>query len=187
MRLRALLLSCSFAASAETAAGLQWKAPSGWVSQAARPMRAATYSVPAAAGDEEKPECAVYFFGAGQGGSVEANLARWQNQFLTADGKPAKPTIRKRTIRGLPVTTIESAGRYTGAAGPAKEGKIVKSGYRLLGAIVEGPGGAVFIKFAASAATIEANAAKFEELLSSFEREANMAGLLPQSLVGAAL
>ncbi|MBI5087082.1 MAG: hypothetical protein HZB13_21100 [Acidobacteria bacterium] len=187
MRLWALFFSCAFAASAESAAGLQWKAPSGWISQASRPMRAATYTVPAAAGDEDKPECVVYFFGRGQGGSIEANLTRWQNQFLGPDGKPTSPTIHKRTIRGLSVTTIESAGLYTGAAGPANEGKIVKHGYRLLGAIIEGPGGNLFIKFAASAATIQANAARFEELLSSFEREANMARVFPQSTIGATL
>ena len=37
-------------------------------------MRAATYMVDGA-------ECVVYFFGAGQGGSIEANVERWKGQF----------------------------------------------------------------------------------------------------------
>jgi len=40
-------------------------------------MRAATYTIVPAAGDTASAECVVYFFGAGQGGSVEANLDRW--------------------------------------------------------------------------------------------------------------
>jgi len=43
----------------------------------------------------------VYFFGAGQGGSVEANLDRWKGQMLTPGGKPADAKIAKRTIHGL--------------------------------------------------------------------------------------
>ncbi len=32
----------------DQAAGIQWRAPEGWQRQAARPMRAATYTIPAA-------------------------------------------------------------------------------------------------------------------------------------------
>ena len=44
-------------------------------------MRAATYDIPAAPGDKDNAECAVYFFGEGQGGSIDAKLERWKNQF----------------------------------------------------------------------------------------------------------
>jgi hypothetical protein len=50
-------------------------------------MRAASYTVAAAPGDAAPSECVVYFFGAGQGGSIEANFERWKSQFTTA-GKP---------------------------------------------------------------------------------------------------
>ncbi len=63
-------------AQAESAGGLSWTAPPTWKSQGARPMRAATYVVPPSGGDKEPGECAVYFFGAGQGGSVQANVRR---------------------------------------------------------------------------------------------------------------
>jgi len=150
---------------AQSIAGLKWTSPDGWTNQGSRPMRAATYSIP---GDGE---CVVYFFGATQGGTVEANLERWKGQMQTADGKPADAKIAKRTIHGLPVTTIESSGTYTGAAGPTATEKIIKPGYQLLGAIVEGPGGNIFIKFAGPVKTVEANRAKFEGLLASFDKQ----------------
>jgi len=65
---------------AESVAGLKWTAPSGWKPETPRPMRAATYTVPATAPDSASAECVVYFFGSGQGGSVQANLDRWKGQ-----------------------------------------------------------------------------------------------------------
>jgi hypothetical protein len=126
-------------------------------------MRAATYTV-------DDAECVVYFFGAGQGGTVQANLDRWKNQFQQAGGQPAATQIKKRAIHGLPVTTIETSGDYSGMGGPLAEKPTTKSGYRLLGAIVEGPLGNVFLKFVGPAKTIAANEKNFEILLSSFEK-----------------
>jgi hypothetical protein len=73
-------------------------------------MRAATYIVPPAAGDPGGAECVAYYFGPGQGGSVEANVARWKGQFLGADGKVAAAKTGEKSVHGLKVTTIESAG-----------------------------------------------------------------------------
>jgi hypothetical protein len=145
-----LLLAALAFLNAQSAAGLKWTVPAGWKTEAAaRPMRAATYAIDGA-------ECGVYFFGQGQGGSVEANLERWKNQFGSVIAKTAK-----RTIHGLPVTTIDASGNYTGM------GESPKPAYRLLGAIVEGPGGNVFFKFTGPEKIIAANQAKFEQLLNS--------------------
>jgi hypothetical protein len=113
----------------------------------------------------------VYFFGTGQGGSVQANLDRWKGQMLAPDGKPAEAKIGKRTIHGMPVTTIDASGDYTGMGGPMAASKSVQYSYRLLGAIVEGPDGNVFIKFTGPAKTIAASQAEFEQFLNSFEKE----------------
>lgn len=132
-------------------------------------MRAATYPVPAAPGDHDSAECAVYFFGVGQGGSVQANIDRWEGQFKIA-GKAAPAKVTKITIHGLPVTTIDVSGEYSGMAGPTATAPVLVSGYRLLGAIIESPGGNVFIKFTGPAKTIAANQPKFQQLLDSFEK-----------------
>ena len=151
-------------AYAESVAGLQWTMPAGWKAEGSRPMRAATYSVPPAAGDKDSGECVVYFFGQGQGGGVDANLERWKGQFRGPDGKPPAAKTAKRTVNGLAVTTIETAGDYAGMGGASK------SGYRMLGAIVENPGGNIFLKFTGPAKTVTANQAKFEQLLTSFNK-----------------
>ncbi|HEY1271917.1 MAG TPA: hypothetical protein VGF08_08025 [Terriglobales bacterium] len=156
---------------AESVAGLKWTAPAKWKTEGPRPMRAATYTVAPAAGDTASAECAVYFFGTGQGGSVEANLERWKGQMAGPGGKPADAKITKRTVHGLAVTTIDASGDYTGMGGPMAASKSVQSNYRLLGAIVEGPGGNVFIKFTGPSKTIAERQSEFEQLLGSFDKE----------------
>jgi hypothetical protein len=163
-----LLLVASF--FAESVAGLKWTAPTGWKTEAARPMRAATYTIPPTVGDTAGAECVVYFFGPGQGGTVEANLDRWKGQMLAPGGRPTDAKVAKRTIHGLAVTTIDASGDYSGMGGPMAASKSVLNNYRLLGAIVEGPGGNVFIKFTGPAKTIAAREAEFEQLLNSFDK-----------------
>jgi hypothetical protein len=82
-------LFCSGALLAESIAGLRWTPPAGWKSSGATSMRVATYPVAPAPGDSSGGECAVYFFGVGQGGSVQANIDRWEAQFKDPGGKPA--------------------------------------------------------------------------------------------------
>jgi hypothetical protein len=159
----------SVAVLADSAAGLRWTAPGGWKKEAAQPLRIATYTIPPVAGDTASAECGVYFFGAGQGGSVQANLDRWKSQFRAPGGKPAAARSAIRVVRGIRITTIDTSGEYSGLGGPLAGAPRVVSGYRLLGAVVEGPGGSVFIKFTGPAGTIAANQQKFEQLLASFQ------------------
>ena len=106
---------------AESAAGLKWTRPAGWQSQDSAPFRVVTYTVPGAS-RAGSAECIVYFFGAGQGGSVEANLDRWKGQF-SQNGKPAEAKIAKRTVHGVPLTTIDLTGLYTATGGQVREGQ----------------------------------------------------------------
>ena len=46
------ILLASVSLLAESAAGIRWTAPAAWKSEAPRPMRAATYSITPAAGDQ---------------------------------------------------------------------------------------------------------------------------------------
>lgn len=154
---------------AESAAGVRWTAPASWKAEAARPMRAATYSMAPVAGDEGIAECVVNYFGPGQGGGVEANIERWRGQVLGPDGKPATAKIDKRTVRGVPITVIDASGTYTGMGGPMMAGSKPVPGYRLIGAIVEGPGGSVFFKLTGPAKTIAAQQKNFEQLLASIQ------------------
>ena len=156
--------------AAESVAGVQWSAPANWKNQGAAQMRAATYAVPLAPGDHGAAECVVYFFGKGQGGPVDANIERWKGQFQTSTGKPAEARVGQRIVHGMLVTTIDVSGRYSGMGGPLAQATVV-SGYRLLGAILENPGGNIFLKFTGPIHTVAANQAAFETFLDSFHRQ----------------
>jgi len=157
-----MIFSCAAALLAESVAGVHWSAPPGWKAGEQKPMRAATYTV-------DDAECVVYFFGQGQGGGVQANIDRWKGQF-SQNGQPAEAKTAKRTIHGLPVTTVDISGNYAGM-GPMGGASAPKAGYRMLGAIVENPGGNLFLKFTGPVRTIAANEAKFNQLLNSFDKD----------------
>lgn len=103
------------AMAAQSAGGLRWTVPAGWKTEVAQPMRAATYSVAAAPGDKAGGECIVSFFGAGQGGSVDANIERWRNQIqVRTDSRqkqisPNKPSVVFRSRRS---TAQANIGRW---------------------------------------------------------------------------
>ena len=162
-------LAAALASAADSGAGMRWTPPASWKAEAQRPMRLATYTAPLASGDSGAAECGVYYFGQGQGGSVDANLDRWIGQFTQPDGKPSKSAakIDKRSLHGLKLTSVDVSGSYTGMGGPAMQPGKPQPGYRLLGAIVEGPQGSVFFKFTGSAKTVALNRAAFEKMLDS--------------------
>lgn len=171
-----LILSLVFALSApallaESAGGVSWTAPDGWTSQPKR-MRAANYVVPAAGGDSEGGECGIYFFGAGQGGSVEANVRRWIGQFRAPDGGPADALAKRasETIKGIPVTIIDLTGTYLFKPFPMAQNVTPKPGYRMLAAIAEAPQGPVFFKLTAPEATTTAAEATFRKMLASLKK-----------------
>ena len=160
-----LLLGLALALSllhAETAGGLKWTAPATWKAQPERPMRIATYSVPKAAGDAEDGECAVFYFGAGQGGGVQANIERWYGQFESA-AKPPAP--REAKAGKYKVTYVEHAGSYKSGGPMMGTAATKKAGFQLLGAIVEGPQGSVFFKLTGPAKTVSASKTSFEKML----------------------
>jgi hypothetical protein len=134
-------------------------------------MRAATYSIPLAAGDQGTAECVVNYFGPGQGGSVDANVERWTGQMLGPDGKKAVAKVTSRVVRGVKITVVDASGTYTGMGGPMAPGSKPVTGYRLLGAIAEGRSGNVFFKLTGPVKTIAAQQAGFDQLLSSIQPE----------------
>lgn len=148
------------------AGGIQWKVPARWTTGAGSSMRVATYAVAGAKG-AEAGECAVFFFGPGQGGGVDDNVARWAKQF---EGAP-KAETRTTAVAGLRVTRAQVAGTYLAPGGPMMQSTGKRAGYRLLGAIVEAPGGNVFFKLTGPAATVDAAQAEFDALVASVRKK----------------
>lgn len=147
----------------EEARRLEWTEPSAWVRQPqSSPMRVATYRVPHAAADKEDAELAIFHFGGGQGGAVEANLERWEKQF--SDTKPGDVKRSERTVNGLRAHLLEvESGTYTAmmpgqASGP-------KPGFGMVAAVVETPLGSYFVKLTGPAKTVKANRQSYLSLL----------------------
>jgi hypothetical protein len=160
-----LLLAVPLAPKVGAASGIRWTVPPRWAEQPPRSMRVATYTVPAPAGGEAG-ECAVFAFGPGQGGTVDANLQRWSAQF---EGGPA-PQRSTRQAGGLTVHLAQVSGTYLAPGGPQMQSQGKKTGYKLLGAIVEGPAGLIFFKLTGPAPTVAAGQAEFEALVASIVR-----------------
>jgi len=157
---------------APEAGGLTWTAPAGWEAQGARPMRVATYQIPPAKGDTDPAELALFYFGSGQGGAVDANVKRWLSQFQKSDGAPVTDKdarTKKETVNGLAVTTVDVKGTYTGG-GPMMGPSTPKPGYRLLGAIVEGPEGPLFLKLTGPERTVASAEKGFRKMLESMKK-----------------
>lgn len=127
-------------------------------------MRAATYIIPAAKGDSEGAECTVFI---NLGGGVQANITRWIGQFDKTDGAPNQ---KSETINGLPVTTVDVSGTFKGGGQMMGQPSVSKLGYRLLGAIVEGPEGDIFFKLTGPAKTVAAAQAEFQAMLKSLKK-----------------
>jgi hypothetical protein len=118
-------------------AGRAFKVPSEWkAEQPASRMRKAQYKVGEA-------ELVVFYFGKGQGGTVEANVARWLGQFKEP-GEKLHAKTKEQKIAGAKITTVTAAGTYM--SGPPFGAKVAKAGYAMRAAIIECEGGPVFIK-----------------------------------------
>jgi hypothetical protein len=144
------------------AAGIAWTVPAGWTTGEGSSMRVATYQVPGVKG-AEGGECAVFYFGPGQGGGVDDNVQRWARQFKES------PTPRRetRTVGGIAATLVDVEGTYLNPGGGMMQSRGEKPDYRLLGAIVEAPQGNVFFKLTGPQATIADAKAAFDSLIGS--------------------
>ena len=140
-------------------------APKGWVAQQpSSSMRVAQYGLPGSAGEAT---LGIFFFGPGQGGSVEANIDRWFGQFTQKDGQPAQGRRWTRQVGDIEITGVDVSGTFS--AGMGMGDTMPQAGYRMLGAIAVHRSGTVFFKMTGPAQTIGQWAASFDEFLSTLQ------------------
>ena len=160
-----ILLTTLLVAQTLSAGGLSFKAPQGWASEPnPSNMRVATFKLPATPGDANDGELAIFFFGQQQGGSTEANVQRWINQF-TPEAKSPQPTMKIEKVNGVQVTRVTVEGTY--ASGMPGQPTTPKTGYALLGAIAQGPSGNVFFKLTGPKKSVQKAKPQFEALIKS--------------------
>ena len=120
-----LIAALSLVLPVHGAATLKFDAPTGWVSKApASTMRVAEWSLPKVAGDAEDADVTLYFFGANQGGNVQANLDRWIGQMSQPDARASKDVAKTSTLtsHGLKVTLVDVTG-HVRRGGDARVGR----------------------------------------------------------------
>jgi hypothetical protein len=156
------------ASRADSVAGISWRLPMEWEEQGDRSMRVATYSVPHGSRDSVDAECAVFFFGSDQGGSIDANIDRWLSQVSQADGSPTRARMKQSQFETgcCEVTVVDIPGTYQ-SGGMGMQPEVDHEGWVLLGGIIEAPDGNVFFKLTGPEATVYAHRAQFIAMVKS--------------------
>ena len=152
----AALIAVGVQAEKFTAGGISFEEPNGWQTQKpSSSMRKAQFAIKGK--DGKSAEVVFFHFGPGGAGGVTANVKRWLGQFREpADQLNAQTVIE--TINGTKVTYVTAVGTFM--KGPPFGGnKVPVPNSGLIGAIIEGKQGAVFIK-ATGPKTIVKNAEK---------------------------
>jgi len=127
--------------------------PAGWTARKpSSSARLAEYVVPAT-GEAGAAEVVVYFFGKGQGGTVESNLTRWKGQFSIPDGSPVPETVTRDSSGAFPITFAEYHGTYRRGVGMGSPDS-VRTDQALLAGIAETPRGTMFIQIFGPAARV---------------------------------
>ena len=130
-------------------------------------MRRAQYRI---AGPGGPAECAVFYFGPGQGGGAEANATRWASQFRGGSGSPVGDLKRSQIKVGdMPVLLVEVTGTYVGGMGGSATGP-ERPDSMLLGAIAETPDANWFFRAIGPRPTLEAQRKAFEGMIRSIRR-----------------
>ena len=151
---------------------IRFKAPDGWVTEKpSSNMRVAQYKLPKVEGDPEDASLVLYYFGATQGGTTQANIDRWIGQMQQPDGAASKDKAKtdNLTVNGLKVTTVDVTGTYTAEMAPGSGDRHNNADYRLRAAVIETPKGNYFLKLVGPGKTIARWDQPFKDYLNSFE------------------
>jgi hypothetical protein len=166
-----LLAACPVVADTQPVRFLDMTAdvPADWVtSEPSSNMRVLQASVPAA--DGEGAELVVYYFGPGQGGTLEDNVARWASQFSSAEGAAVEPVITQ--LEGtLPATLVELTGSYARGVGIGPTGDALPE-RTLLAGVVETPSGNLYPQLHGPADLVAEHRAAFVTLIESIRADA---------------
>ena len=99
-------------------------------------------------------------FPPGSGGTVQANVDRWQAQFLSLDSPAERQTPAGTAV---PLTLVKLSGTMKGGVpgGPPKD----TAGTLLLGAILEAPDGLVIVKLSGPKSPVGREEKAFADLI----------------------
>lgn len=166
----ALLVTMAAAGAVVDLGGLKATAPASWKEvEVSNPMRIKQFAVP---GKDGEAELVIFYFGEGQGGSVQANVDRWKKQFTPPEGKTIEDVskVSKVKLASTEATVLDVSGTYMFKARPMDPGPgEPRPDHRMLAVVLETPKGNYFLRFVGPAKTIEKNKKDFDGWLKRFK------------------
>jgi hypothetical protein len=146
-----------------TAVGITYDLPSGWNRvPPGSSMRIDQATIPGPAGSADM---VLFFFGAGSGGGVQANLDRWAQQVES----PQPPKQESFESNSLKMTWLDTSGVLKPSSmgmGPATD----QPNSRMFAAVIEGEGGPWFFKVTGPEQTLASEREKFLTMLRSVRK-----------------
>jgi hypothetical protein len=153
--------------------GLKSTTPASWKKpeKPSSKLRAHEFFIPKADGDKEDAELAIFFFGAGSGGSVEENLKRWKGMMAPPMGKTIDDVskVDKFKVGKVDITYLDISGTYLFKPFGPNTKVTPKENYRFIGAIFDSENGPYFIRLTGPARTMEQNKKAFDDWLKGFK------------------
>jgi hypothetical protein len=154
---------------------VEFTAPTEWIAEPpSNSFRKAQFRLPGSHGFDA--ELAVFFF-PGAGGSVEANLNRWYNQFTQPDGAQTRDKVEKTSVTAndLDVTVVYVTGTYKRPLQPMDMGGPTEDmpDYAMKAAIVETTNGPWFFKAVGPQATVDRWKESFDAFVQTFKIKTN--------------
>jgi hypothetical protein len=139
-------------------AGLHWVVPSTWERFPDAPRVWASYRRPAVDPETHSAKLTVYYSPGDAGGAIEKTLRYWVSEMEAPDGSDAnRIALRSRlVVEGANYDFVAVDGIYQESmgGGPMTGGRTkAQPGHRLVGTVVEGPGGRAFLRLIGPAAT----------------------------------
>jgi hypothetical protein len=154
--------------------GMKSRAPAAWKSQdPSGKERVYQFTIPKAEGDKDDAQLIIFFFGAGQGGGIEANIQRWKNMVKPAEGAKESDTYKTSDFKvgDVKVTMFEANGTYMfkKRAFDPEEKPEPRPDYRMVAVVFESKNGPYYIRMYGPQKTMEANRKGFEDWIKGFK------------------
>jgi hypothetical protein len=164
-----LATGCARQATPLELSGATFQPGDGWVREIpTSSARVAEYRLPAPDTGIEDASLVIYHFGPGAG-SVEANMERWESQFVRPGGGPATGLRSSVETNGLRIHTIDIRGTYVAETAPGSGTRLNEPGYRMQAAVISTDAGPYYCKLVGPAPTVAAWANTFEAFLDSVQ------------------
>ena len=140
---------------------LKFQAPGTWTKVQPRiNFIESEFSIPKQEGDPVNGRLTIM----GAGGTIEANIERWEGQFGGAEA-----TVEETEVAGFNVNMVDIQGTYTDSmGGPFNPNakKVMRENYRMIAAIIQaGDNGNYFVKFYGPGNTVEQNMEGFKAMI----------------------